>query len=86
MRFDKWSYKIELGNEIFRKVNEEAEREKAEKNSKGLTQKGLPCGNGSYNFEKNTKLQKRKRKVYLKRKNEKKMRGVGRRNRVPTSE
>ena len=61
MRFDNQSYKIELRNEIFRKVNEKGEK-KQQKNSKGLAEKALPCGNGSYNFEKDTKLQKENEK------------------------
>ena len=38
------------------------ESQKKKKNSKGLAQKGLPCGNGSYNFEKDTKLQRENEK------------------------
>ena len=33
-----------------------------QKNGNGLAEKALPCGNGSYNFEKDTKLQKENEK------------------------
>ena len=59
MRFDNYSYKIELRNEIFCKVNDKGEKKQ---NSIGLAEKALPCGNGSYNFEKNTKLQRKNEK------------------------
>ena len=58
MRFDNYSYTIELRNEIFCKVNGKGKKKKHQKNSSGLAEKALPCGNGSYNFEKNTKLQR----------------------------
>ena len=61
MRFDNYSYKIELRNEIFCKVNGKGEK-KHQKNSNGLAEKALPCENGSYNFEKNTKLQRENEK------------------------
>ena len=37
-------------------------KKNSKKNSKGLAELCLPCGNGSYNFENNTKLQKEKEK------------------------
>ena len=41
----------------------EVKRETAKKkNSKGLAEKALPCGNGGYNFEKDTKLQRENEK------------------------
>ena len=62
MRFDNESCKIELRNEIFRKVNEKREKKNSKKTSKGLAEKGLLCRNGSYNIEKDTTLQKEKEK------------------------
>ena len=62
MQFDNYSYKIELRNEIFSKVNGKGEKKKHQKNSNGLAEKALPCGNGSSNFEKNTKLQRENEK------------------------
>ena len=41
MQFDSKSYKIELRNEIFRKVNEKGEKKTGKKISKGLAEKGL---------------------------------------------
>ena len=62
MRFDNQSYKYELRNEVFRKVNEKGEKKNSKKSSKGLAEKASPCGNGSYNLEKDTKLQREKEK------------------------
>ena len=39
-------------------------KENQQKNGKGLAQQGLPCGNGSYNLEKDTNLQ-RKNENYI---------------------
>ena len=47
-----------MQNEVFCKVNEKGEKNTAKKNRNGLAEKGLPCGKGSYNFEKDTKLQR----------------------------
>ena len=44
MRFDNYSYKIELRNEIFCKVNGKGEKKNTKKNSNGLAEKALPCG------------------------------------------
>ena len=52
MRFD----------EIFRKVKEKGEKKTAKKISKVWPRKAFPCGNGSYNFEKDTKLQRENEK------------------------
>ena len=49
--------KLNWGNPIQKK-------EKQQKNGKSLAQQGLPCGNGSYNFEKDTNLQ-RKNQNYI---------------------
>ena len=62
MRLDNLSYKIELRKEIFCKVNGKGEKQNSEKNSNGLAEKALPCGNGSYNFKKDTKLQRENEK------------------------
>ena len=62
MRFDNYSYKIELRNEVLGKVNGKGEKKNTKKNSNGLAEKALPCGNGSYNFEKDTKLQRENEK------------------------
>ena len=62
MRFDNYSYKIELRNEIFCKVNGKGEKKNTKKNSNGLAEKALPCGIGSYNFKKDTKLQRENEK------------------------
>ena len=62
MRFDNYSYKFEVRNEIFCKVNGKGEKKNTKKISNGLAEKALPCGNGSYNFEKNTKLQRENEK------------------------
>ena len=62
MRFDNYSYKIERRNEIFCKVNRKGEKKTTKKNSNGLAEKALPCGNGCYNLEKNTKLQRENEK------------------------
>ena len=85
MRFDNYSYKIELRNKILCKVNGKGEK-KHQKNSNGLAEKALPCGNGSYNFEKDTNYTKRKRKVDLIAKNEKRSKQWGEEIRLPTSE
>ena len=37
-------------------------KKNTKKNSNGLAEKALPCGNGSYNFEKDTKLQRENQK------------------------
>ena len=58
MQFDNGSYKIELRNEIFRKVNEKGEKKTAKKIERVWPRKLYPFGNGSYNFEKDTKLQR----------------------------
>ena len=59
MRFDKESHKIELRKPIFLQSKWKKEKEKQQKNGKSLAQQGLPCGNGSYSFEKDTNLQRK---------------------------
>ena len=44
------------------KKTEKVKKKNSKKNSNGLAKKALPCGNGSYNFEKDTKLQREKEK------------------------
>ena len=53
---------MELRNEILCKVNGKGEKKTTQKNGNGLAEKALPCGNGSYNFEKDTKLQRENEK------------------------
>ena len=53
---------MSCGTKFFCKVNGKGEKKNSKKNSNGLAEKALPCGNGSYNFEKDTKLQREKEK------------------------
>ena len=62
MRFDNYSYKIELRNEIFCKVNGKGEKKTPKKIAVVWPRKPYPVGIGSYNFKKNTKLQRENEK------------------------
>ena len=64
MRFDKESHKIELRKRSFLQSKQKGEKQKQQKNGKSLAKQGLPCGNGSYSFEKDTNLQ-RKNENYI---------------------
>ena len=59
MRLDKKCHKIELRERNFLQSKWKEETEKQQKNGKSLAQQGLPCGNGSYSFEKDTNLQRK---------------------------
>ena len=64
MRFDRESHKIELRKRNFPQIDEKEKKTNSKKNGKSLARQGLPCGNGSCDFENDTSLQ-RKNENYL---------------------
>ena len=59
-------WQLELQNwaakRIFVQNKRKTWKKNTKKNSNGLAEKALPCGNGSYNFDKDTKLQRENEK------------------------
>ena len=85
MQFDNYSYKIELRNEIFCKVNGKGEKKNTKKIAMVWPRKLYPVGMEAITSRK-TRNYKEKTKVYLIKKNEKRSEQWGEEIRVPTSE
>ena len=86
MRFNKKSHKIELRKRKLPKSKGKGEKEKQQKNGKSLAKQGLPCGNGSYNFEKDSNLQRKNENYIWDRKMKKRGEKWGEDIRAPTIE